>query len=253
MWIKCVCGNEGIFYQTLFKLKHIQVRLISRDFNLRWIQICSWLNDDSCSSGVKDSNQFKPVKYKKFHEGLILIIIFQILVLWPLCDSLCSCQTHRQTQRRLRLKLEVELLLPAKRVKTKWWRIKRTENKTTGSLYLYKVALTWHLTHWHWIFWHKQFQTNLWENVTSLKSHCFVFYDENWHLYIYHSPAIFVNEKYEKYVKMWNLKWVTLQSCFFHISTAVNFDMNLQSHTVSNIKWSHHWFSLDCCEWTDKI
>lgn len=65
MWFKCVCGNEGIFYQTLFKLKHIHVRLISRDFNLRWIQICSWLNDDSCSSGVKDSNQFKPVKYKK--------------------------------------------------------------------------------------------------------------------------------------------------------------------------------------------
>lgn len=137
MWNKCVCGNEGIFYQTLFKLKHIQVRLLSRDFNLRWIQICSWLNDDSCSSGVKDSNQFKPVKCKKFHVGLFLIIIFQILVLWPLCVSLCSCQTHRQTQRRLRLNLE--LLLPAKRVKTKWWRIKRTENKTTGSLYLYFI------------------------------------------------------------------------------------------------------------------
>lgn len=191
MWNKCVCGNEGIFYQTLFKLKHIQVRLLSRDFNLRWLQICSWLNDDSCSSGVKDSNQFKPVKCKKFHVGLFLIIIFQILVLWPLCVSLCSCQTHRQTQRRLRLNLE--LLLPAKRVKTKWWRIKRTENKTTGSLYLYFIQSCINLAFDTLTFnvWHKQFQKNLWENVTSLKSHCFVFLDENWRLYIYHSPAIF--------------------------------------------------------------
>lgn len=210
MWNKCVCGNEGIFYQTLFKLKHIQVRLLSRDFNLRWIQICSWLNDDSCSSGVKDSNQFKPVKCKKFHVGLFLIIIFQILVLWPLCVSLCSCQTHRQTQRRLRLNLE--LLLPAKRVKTKWWRIKRTENKTTGSLYLYFIQSCINLA----------FDTLTFNCLTQTISKEFVgkcnqfkiavlFFLMKIDAYIFIIVQLFfVNEKYEKYLKMWNLKWIPL-------------------------------------------